>query len=695
MFAGLQFLGPVRMAILQSLTRQLIRRIGWRSPERLRLHYSTAFIIVFGLLLATHMVNNAIVTRSGDAVEVIKMSNGKLPHAQEILLIAEAAIAGDGTEFLTLSKAIKQFEAAHLNLVSSRFWSDALETHHFAGRQPLDRIINEFIFAANQIQDADQGQQSQLLRRLTVILDEGGLKSGLVTSANLFETEANAAVHDLTLLQRTLLLATATVLLFEVLFIFIPAQMMIKSNFRQLRRQSRALHGSEAKLQAVNRKLQYLMNHDTLTHLPNRSSLMAYLDKAIREKSASEMAVLFIGLDGFKSINDQAGHDYGDKVLVATAERLQACVDEHHIVARVCGDEFVLVTDEPAKTLVSRVQASFAEPIEVEGRRIPIVMSIGYLELTADYSDPFTILADGGLALQWAKKNGGNCAQSFEYALRNALGSQQQLQLELSDAIKNGEIEPWFQPQIRLADGRLQGAEVLARWRHPTHGLLTPDKFLPAAERAGLTVDMDHCIWQAAMRFAYDMQNSDLWRPRISLNAAPDTLADPYLIERFLLELQKSGLDADQVIIEVLETTLINGSDDMAAINIDSLAECGIALELDDFGTGYASLSKLTQLPLSGIKLDRSLIAPLPDQNADSVVRAILALAVELGLHVVAEGVEEMEQADHLQSRGCAIAQGYGYARPMPAHEFRNWLTQNANRPLRAGQVPAPGALRA
>ncbi len=683
------------MEFVQSLTRQILRRIGRSNPERLWVHYSTALIIIFGLLLATHLVNKSIITRSSAAADVIKVSNGQVLEAQNILLIAESAMLANETEFLVLSKAIKGFEATHLDMLSSRFWSDDMQSHYFAGRQPLHHMVNEFILLANQIKDAEQEQRWQILTRLTVSFDEGGLKSSLTTSANLFEKEANAEVQSLTQLQRSLLLASAFVLLVEVVFIFVPAQLMVKSNIRQLRTQGNVLRESRTELQTANGKLEYLINHDSLTNLPNRSCLMAYLNNAIFENTSSEMGVLFIGLDGFKSINDQAGHDYGDKVLIAAAQLLQACVDEHHIVARVGGDEFVLVTDEPAKTLVERVWASFAEPIEIGGKRIPIVMSIGYLELTDDHRDPFAILADGGLALQCAKNDGGNRAQPFETTLRDAIGSQQQLQLELSDAIKNGEIEPWFQPQIRLADGMLQGAEVLARWRHPTHGLLTPDKFLPAAERAGLTIDMDHSIWRAAMGFAHDWQLDDVWNPSISLNAAPDTIADPHLIERFLLELQRSGLDANQVIIEVLETTLIDGADDMAAINIDSLAECGIALELDDFGTGYASLSKLTQLPLSGIKLDRSLIAPLPDQNADSVVRAILALAAELGLHVVAEGVEEMVQADHLQDRGCAIAQGYGYARPMPAQEFRNWLVKNANRSLRVGGDPPPQALRA
>ncbi|MEJ8562185.1 EAL domain-containing protein [Yoonia sp. GPGPB17] len=200
-------------------------------------------------------------------------------------------------------------------------------------------------------------------------------------------------------------------------------------------------------------------------------------------------------------------------------------------------------------------------------------------------------------------------------------------------------------------------------------------------------IDLDHAIWRSAMDHAKAWETSAIWNPVISLNAAPDTISDPHLLERFLLTLQRSGLSADQVIVEVLETTLINGKDDIAAINIDSLADCGIALELDDFGTGYASLSKLTQLPLAGIKLDRSLVAPLPDQAADSVVRAILALAAELGLHVVAEGVEVDEQAAHLNARGCGVGQGYGFGKPMPAEEFTRWLELHAKNPVLATQA--------
>jgi diguanylate cyclase (GGDEF)-like protein len=410
--------------------------------------------------------------------------------------------------------------------------------------------------------------------------------------------------------------------------------------------------------------------------------LTHYLGEIIATKSTKEWSLVLVGLDDFKTVNDTVGYDYGDGLLIAVSHALKCCVDFENVVAHVGGDEFALISDEPQHALLQRIAASLREPFSIKGRLIPVNASLGYLNIGDGVKKPMDTLADAEVALQSAKSAGGNRAVGFTQQLRDNLGIKQQLQIELSDAIQNGEIEPWFQPQVRMSDGCLHGAEVLARWRHPTRGLLTPDIFLPVAERAGLMVELDHAIWQSAMHQATYWEASKVWRPCISLNAAPDTISDPFLVERFLVSLHRAGLEADQVIVEVLETTLINGKDDIAAINIDNLADCGIALELDDFGTGYASLSKLTQLPLSGIKLDRSLIAPLPDPAADSVVRAILALATELGLHVVAEGVEEDTQAAHLNDRGCQIGQGYGFGKPMPAKEFTNWLETKAKIPM-------------
>jgi diguanylate cyclase (GGDEF)-like protein len=493
---------------------------------------------------------------------------------------------------------------------------------------------------------------------------------------------------DAALLQWGIVAASLCVLLAEAVLLLLPDQCRLQENLI-------ALRDSKAELERSHAQLLHISNHDGLTGLPNRQRLVAELGRHMREHPRRPHIFAVIGLDGFKPFNDSMGHDLGDHLLMAVGRSLQSCVDDDHIVARIDGDEFALLSDEPPRLILPRIQAVFANPFDLGGRLVRINASIGYLMLDETTEDPLSVLADADLALQAAKDTGGQRAVPFTAILRDQAGQMQSLQMELPDAIRRGELEPWFQPQIRLQDGGLHGVEVLARWRHPTRGMLTPDRFLPAAERAGLMVELDHAIWGAAMGQAVQWQKADLWRPVLSLNAAPDTISDPYLIEKFLLSLRKSGLSVDQIIVEVLETTVIDGAGDMAAMNIDSLSECGVGLELDDFGTGYASLSRLTQLPLSGIKLDRSLIAPLPDQGADSIVRAILALAAELGLHVVAEGVEDTGQARHLMQRGCEIAQGYGYARPMSPQEFRDWLQTHAAHPVEMLDSAPPVARQA
>ena len=673
------------MKLLGSIVRGVVRYIARANAERLWMHYSIAIFIVFALLFSTHLVNRSIIDRSAIATKTINTISNQVLLGHDIIDFAEAALLENDRYFEVLGDAVEAFEQAHAQIITAEIWSEDLQILYFDADIPLNGRINAFADMAAELPGGSPGVQRTTLNRLKGQYLYDGLRENLLHASDLLQARARTEVDRLSNLQQTLIQASVLLLIVEIFVIFLPAQLIVRSNIRQLRKQGDVLRRSEAKLQDANGQLEHLINHDALTGLPNRAALLSYINKALNDQNTPDLAVLFIGLDGFKSINDTAGHDFGDEVLIAVATTLKSCVDDDHIVARVGGDEFVVITDEAVEVILERVRASLAEPLEIRGRRMPVEMSIGHLELSVGESEPLAVMADAGLALQVAKNLGGGRAQKFHSQLRDEIGSFKELQLELIDAIKNGEIEPWFQPQIRLSDGQLHGAEVLARWRHPKRGLLTPDRFLPAAEQSGLMVDMDHSIWKSAMKYARGWELAQLWRPCISLNAAPATISDPYMIERFLFELQKSGLAADQVVVEVLETTLIEGKDDMAAINIDSLAECGIALELDDFGTGYASLSKLTQLPLSGIKLDRSLVAPLPDHSADSVVRAILALTTELGLHVVAEGVEEDAQARHLSSRGCAFGQGYGYAKPMPPDEFATWLQRHAGRTVLAG----------
>jgi diguanylate cyclase (GGDEF)-like protein len=649
--------------------------------------------LFLGLTLATYWLNGSVIERSIAASAGITASNQQVLLAQTILELAEEREKLDAAEVVRLVDHVAQFEAAHLVLMAAL--PNTLSAQASDHTQKIDEGARAFVALSISISNTPAVDSNLAFAELRDLYQAGGLHDDLLMTATLIAQWLEAETAYFTTLQRLFLGASAFVILAEAIFVFWPAQYTVQSTIAKMKRQTNVLRRSQTRLRQVNIQLKRTVNHNQLTGLPNRLSLETLLGNAIRKRHAAQWQLYLVGLDNFKSINDMLGHVYGDALLIAVSRALHNCVDAENIVAHVSGDEFVLISDERPQAVLNRIKEAVGHPFDVNGRRISVKASIGHLCIGEQIREPMQIVADAAIALQSAKGAGGDRTQEFTQDLREGLGMMQRLQMDLREAIEMGEFEPWFQPQVRLADGRLHGAEVLARWRHPTRGLLTPDLFLPAAERAGLMIELDHAIWAAAMRQAQEWQKAGIWRPVISLNAAPDTIADPHMIERFLLALQRSGLHADQVIVEVLETTLINGKDDMASINIDGLAECGIALELDDFGTGYASLSKLTQLPLTGIKLDRSLIAPLPDQGADSVIRAILALAGELGLHVIAEGVEEPEQAEHLTERGCNVGQGYGFGRPMPPNDFTKWLMTNAHKTLHAGPEIAPAAHRA
>jgi diguanylate cyclase (GGDEF)-like protein len=666
--------------------RRVLARIELRNPERLWVHYCVAISAIVALLFGSHLLDRVEANNGHQASEAIEMSTQQLLHTQKIVETATEFVVGNAADSRQLDKAIIHFQDLHHTIANSGDLPAAVQQRLFDGDAPLYQELRRFAALAGFIAQAAGPQQIEALTHLQDQFLSGGLQEELASLTSLFSDQLAIDTRRILEVRLALFFFSAAVLLAEAFLIFLPAHRLVRSTFRKLRRQAEILRKSRAKIEEMNAKLVHMAGHDPLTDLPNRKSLTEFITNAMADKSIHESTLLLVGLDDFKTVNDTLGADYGDALLIAVGQALQSCIDEEDFVAYMGNDEFVLISAEPAKVIIARIMASLDQPFMIKGRRVATKASIGYLTLGPQTGGPLEPVADASVALQSAKSAGGKTARQFTADLQTEQDCFQNLQIELIDAIKNGEIEPWFQPQIQLSDGHLHGAEVLARWRHPTRGLLSPFHFLPAAERAGLMIDLDHAVWTAALRYARAWQDEGIWRPCVSLNVAPETIADPHFLERFLLVLQRSGLGADQVIVELLETTFIGGDDDMVAINIDGLAESGVAVELDDFGTGFASLSRLAQLPLTGVKLDRSLVSPLPDHGADSIVRAVLALAAELGLLVIAEGVEETAQAKHLDDRGCAVAQGYGFGKPMPANEFQSWLQANVGKAVNINQ---------
>lgn len=667
--------------------RHVFSRKGRRDPERLWVHYCLAVVIFLGLLVSMYLLHRAASQEEVALARTIDISNQQQIEAARVVQTARSFADGDAESKAALADAIAALTVVHTTLAGNGTRTDALQEHFYGSADPLNAKMRHFLTLARLVANGASSRRMETFARLEALFEDGGLQRDINAATTLFSAalrnDARQKLHQ----QSLILVAATVVIVLEAGLIFLPAQRAVQVSFQTLRRQTLDLQASRQKLREMNNRLSHMVSHDQLTGLPNRTGFANYMSNGQASKSVQDHALLLVGLDDFKAINDMLGPEIGDALLMAVGRSLTSCVNHDDHVARVGSDEFVIVGYETPEILADRILTSLRHPFQINGRRINITGSIGHLCLDGEDRPPLDIVADAAVALRFAKADGGDMAYAFTAKMRTELEQFQQMQVELRDALRNGEIEPWFQPQVRLSDGTLHGAEVLARWRHPKRGLLSPHEFLPAVEGAGLMVELDHAVWSAALRYARGWQEESIWRPCISLNASPATISDPNLLERFLLTLRRLGIDADQVVVEVLETTLISGKDDMAAINIDSLAESGIALELDDFGTGYASLSRLTQLPLRGIKLDRSLVSPLPDQSADSVVRAILALAGELGLQVVAEGVEYESQASHLTQRGCAIGQGFGFAKPMSPSDFQAWLSVHAGRAVKLRPV--------
>ena len=452
---------------------------------------------------------------------------------------------------------------------------------------------------------------------------------------------------------------------------------------RAARGASHSMHESNARLQAANEELQQRAFADPLTGLPNRLLFEDRLVQATRRLERSNhdgvverMAVLFVDLDGFKPINDSFGHAVGDVVIRKAASRLRDEARDCDTVARVGGDEFLIllndVADEQACISVAqRVLASLSQPFEASGRRIEISCSIGIV-VHPGHSESNKIVANADAAMYAAKRAGGSCYALFEPHMVSDVSEQLALQGDLRHALERGQLSLHYQPKIDGRRGQISGVEALLRWNHPRHGMVSPLVFIPLAERIGLIGRLGQWVIDEACRQTAEWARDGL-RMRVAVNLSVHQLRDKGLVERIGQILQDHGLDASQLLCEITETVAM---EDIKAVQhtFEGLGDIGVYLSIDDFGTGYSSLNYLRQLPAQQLKIDRSFVNDLESsEDARAVVAAVVSLAHALGLRVVAEGVETSGQRDILLGMGCDELQGFFYARPMPADTLLAW----------------------
>ncbi|HZI83808.1 MAG TPA: EAL domain-containing protein [Casimicrobiaceae bacterium] len=423
--------------------------------------------------------------------------------------------------------------------------------------------------------------------------------------------------------------------------------------------------------------LEHQANHDALTGLANRNLLKDRLQQALAlaNRYARPFSVAFVDLDNFKLINDSLGHEIGDQVLKIAGERLAACVREGDTVARVGGDEFVLlVTEHEGEQGVFRVAqriiAVIAEPFLIQSREFKITCSVGVASFPRDGKDADALLRNADTALYRAKDLGRNTFQLYSAEMNANLDQRLSLETDLWNALKRNEFVLHYQPKIELSSGRIVGMEALIRWHHPTRGMVPPGLFIPAAEESSLITEIGAWVLREACSQNKAWQNADLPRMPVAVNFSARQLRDKDLVSTVRSALSASRLNSRYLEVELTESAVMSNTEE--AVNMmATLRGMDIRISLDDFGTGYSSLSYLKRLPVTGLKIDQSFVRDLAtDPDDAAIVRALIVVAQELMLDVTAEGVETAEHARFLTQHGCSEAQGYYFARPMPARDL-------------------------
>jgi diguanylate cyclase (GGDEF)-like protein/PAS domain S-box-containing protein len=440
---------------------------------------------------------------------------------------------------------------------------------------------------------------------------------------------------------------------------------------------------------ATEAKLLHDAFHDALTGLPNRLWFIEQLDYAIKQTKRHQdyvFALLFLDLDRFKVVNDSLGHTIGDQLLVAIAHRIKACLHPGDVIARLGGDEFTILLENvdinQAKQVADQIQQELAVPFNLSGHNVFTTVSIGIALSHTDYDRPEDLLRDADMTMYRAKALGKARSEVFDQTMHHQAMARLQLEIDLRRALENQELLVYYQPILSLKNSKITGFEALVRWQHPTRGFISPSEFIPVAEETGLIIPIGCWVLrQACQQMQAWQQLMPLNSPlTISVNISAKQFAQPHLIQTIRQILWQTGLDAGSLKLEITESVLLNNADAAVAL-LHQLKALGIQLSIDDFGTGYSSLSYLHYLPIDTLKIDRSFVHNVDcDPEKIEIIRTIIALAWNLGMNVVAEGVETKKQMYQLQALECEFGQGYLFSRPVDANAAKALKQLELNR---------------
>jgi diguanylate cyclase (GGDEF)-like protein len=515
-----------------------------------------------------------------------------------------------------------------------------------------------------QLEIASQAPSSERIKSLLAEISD--INDNLTVIENQFVGAiSDASRSTYRLLQRVMLAATPALLLLGIVL-----------SLRILRQRRR-----------MEERVNHMAFHDELTSLPNRLMLSQRLDQALsrHRRAGTQLAILFLDLDRFKVINDSLGHDSGDLLLRQVADRLRTQSREGDTLARMGGDEFVVLIENYGNLAdvclrAERLVEQLSAPYVLESNDCHVTVSIGISVFPADGSDAQALLKAADVAMYRAKDTGRDSYLFYSAAMNVHTVERLELESDLRHALERREFLLHYQPKVEVATGAITGIEALLRWNHPRRGLISPMEFIPLAEETGLIVPIGEWVLAAACAQTKAWQDQGFSKLDVAVNLSARQFADPMLLPKLTNIIRRSGLGPSSLELEITESLVMSHGESAVAV-LQKLKSTGVRIAIDDFGTGYSSLAYLKRFPIDTIKVDRSFIRDIPSDSGDKqITRAIIALAHGLGLRVVAEGVETLDQLKFLRSQRCDTVQGYHLYRPLPEAEVAAVLKLNRMR---------------
>lgn len=439
-----------------------------------------------------------------------------------------------------------------------------------------------------------------------------------------------------------------------------------------------------SEMKTKEKQIEYMAYHDPLTGLPNRTLLKDRLEHAIirARRDAKMLQLIFIDLDNFKNVNDTAGHAQGDELLKEAAERLDNVTRPSDTVARLGGDEFmIMVTDVDNMMriirMVKRIQDSFSVPFNIDGKSFHVTCSIGISVFPEDGNDADTLVRHADLAMYHSKEKGRNQYYLFEPKMAKKIHQRIEMEMNMRTAIENDEFQVYFQPQVNIRTLKPVGLEALVRWIKPDGAVVSPGRFIPLAEESGLIIPIGKQIFKKAVEQTCRIREKSQLDLMLSVNVSARQMDEPSFEKMVARIIEKTSYPTNRLKIEITESLLMRDIN-TTMTRLKNLSQIGISTAIDDFGTGYSSLAYLKQMPITTLKIDKSFIDDIvDDDNALALVETIVLMANKLNMGIVAEGVEDENQLEILNQLGDMDIQGYVFARPMPLHEFELWLSEH------------------